>query len=421
MNKEAHKKMTQAKINLIMNAPFFSSIILKLKLEEKPVSFFTKMGVPPTMATDGKNIVYYPEFVNSLSLNELISIVIHEVYHIILLHPTRRGDRDHIKFNKACDYAINLLVKDAGYNLLKDLLYDEQYRDIAAEHIYTLLPEEKKEDGNEQGNGQRNNEQEDDSGNGSGNNGENDNDKNGNSQNWNVGGVMDTINNDGSQMSQSEKEQFEQEWKVAIDQAIMIAKKEGKLPAGMERLIDELLNPQLDYKEILARFITENAKNDYSWKMPNRRYTSVGLYLPSLDSPKFSEGILSVDTSGSISEKELNILGGEIKGVLDLYDTELTVLYVDADVAGYQEISKDDVPIGLKPVGGGGTRFSPAFKWVEKRDKEPAFLIYFTDGYSNDFPSEEPDYPVLWILTEKNDSFNPPFGEAIYMNYKDNS
>ncbi len=405
MNKEANKKMTKARVNLIMNAPFFSSIALKMKMEEVPDTWFTSKNHPPAMCTDGKNIYYSAAFVNSISLKEIIAVIIHEVFHIILMHTTRQGGRDIRRFGMSCDYAVNLLVKDAKYELPYEPLLDEKYRNMLAEKIYTMLPVE--EQGQQSSGGKNKNEDEQ---------GENPNPD----QSWDIGGVMGAKNDDGSEMSNSEKEQYEQEMKVSIDQAMMIAKKEGKLPAGMDRLIDEILNPQLDYKEILARFMTENAKNDYSWRRPNRRYIHQDIYLPSLDSPQLSEGILAIDTSGSISHEEMNMLGNEIKGVLDLYDTELTVLYVDTKVAGHQKVNKDDVPLNLRPAGGGGTDFRPPFKWIDKHELEPAFLIYFTDGWCSSFPSIEPDYPTLWILTEKNDSFKPPFGEVIYMNYRDN-
>ncbi|MCK4694951.1 MAG: hypothetical protein KAT74_04270, partial [Candidatus Cloacimonetes bacterium] len=191
-----------------------------------------------------------------------------------------------------------------------------------------------------------------------------------------------------------------------------VAKAQGKLPAGLERMIQEALQPKLPWREILARFITENARNDYTWKQPNKRYLYADMYLPSLNTPTLGSIVIIVDTSGSISQKELDIFASELHSILSTYPgTEIKVIYVDAKVAGVGTLNIYDFKLQAK--GGGGTDFKPGFEYIEKEGLMPACVIYFTDGYCDSFP-DSPDYPVLWILTGKA-GFTPPFGEVIHM------
>jgi predicted metal-dependent peptidase len=135
-------------------------------------------------------------------------------------------------------------------------------------------------------------------------------------------------------------------------------------------------------------------------------------FMPSLYKPEVGEVILIVDTSGSISKDDLALVAGCLQDILGMYSKGFTLLYVDAELAGVQEIGPDD-PLKLEAKGGGGTDFRPGFDWIEKEGREPKAVIYITDGYCNSFPEVEPPFPVLWMLNNRNESFKAPWGETV--------
>jgi len=178
----------------------------------------------------------------------------------------------------------------------------------------------------------------------------------------------------------------------------------------MDRLIQDMLKPKVDWKEVLARFIIEILPTDYTWTKPATRYLHMELFLPSLEAPEPGGVILMVDTSGSISEEMLNRVGSEAKEIADTFHIALSVMYIDAKITGLQHIERDE-SMKLEPKGGGGTDFRPGFEYIETHDLHPKAVVYLTDGYCSSFP-EAPDFPVLWTLFEDMD-FDPPFGEVL--------
>ena len=177
-----------------------------------------------------------------------------------------------------------------------------------------------------------------------------------------------------------------------------------------------MAEPKIPWRQVLAQFITEITRSDYSFDSPNPRYVYHGIYLPRLHSSAVGKLVIGVDTSGSIGDKELNIFLSEVAAVLnDVNPQELVLISCDSKVEEVITLDSSDLePItGLK--GGGGTDYCPVFEEVERDGDLPVALIYLTDGYCNSFPTSEPDYPVLWVLTEDCKSFNPPFGTQIQM------
>lgn len=178
-------------------------------------------------------------------------------------------------------------------------------------------------------------------------------------------------------------------------------------------MIDDILYQNQDWKELLAAFATEVAKNDYSFSRPNVRYSDGDFMLPSLHSKQLNNIALIVDTSGSIDRDLLNIFGAELKDIAAELQATMTVLYVDVVLKGEQEFEAGDM-IDLQPKGGGGTCFRPGFEHIKSTDLQPSCIIYFTDGYCSTFPDVEPDSPTLWA-TYGNRHFQPPFGEVIHI------
>ena len=393
----ANKKIDRAMASLIIEQPFFAHLLLRMRKVES-TSF-------PTMATDGESIFYNPQFVENITHNEVMGVLAHEAMHPALLHHIRKGARDHFRWNVAGDYAINPLLVDAGLKLPKGGLLDDKYRDMSSEEIYAKLPECTPPD--PQGPG----------GEGEGDGGaDGDSDGDGKIAQCEWGEVLDKKNGDGSSLSPDQLRKEEAEQKIGLQQAANTAKKQGKLPAGMQRMIDELLAPKLDWRTILSRWAGELARCDYSWRFPNTRYAGTGFALPSLRSESLGKVLFAMDTSGSMSDDDLRDILGEVCGAMAEYeadgtDPSVTVLWCDTEVHE-QEISD---PSEFDPKGYGGTRYKPVFDYIKDNGLDPKAVVYLTDGYCNDF-DYDPGCPVLWGLTEKCPTFEPSFGEVMVIN-----
>ena len=378
----ASQKMVKARANLVMSHPFFGTLALRLKMVEDPSV--------ETATCDGTSLRYNPKFVDKLPLSKVQGLIAHEVMHPAFLHHTRRGSRDKRKWNMACDYAINTILHNAGFDLPNGGYINPAYNGMTAEHIYTLLPDNP-DDNNGQGGG----------GGGGGQDPGGD------------GGVDDSPNSQNGGGSQSQQNHEEAEWKVAVAQAAHVAKQTGHLPGDIERLMEELFEPVLPWRNILRRFMTEKRNDDFSWKRGNRRFIAQGLYLPSrLSDDAMGEVVVVIDTSGSVSQRELTEFGSEIKGIVDeVRPSKVRVIYCDSRIAHIDEFGPDD-DLHFAAHGGGGTDFRPPFKWLEENQIVPRALVYLTDGYGP-FPEQEPDFPVMWAINNRN--VTPPHGEHLIL------
>lgn len=372
------QKMVKARANLVMGHPFFGTLALRLKMiEDSNVE---------TSTCDGTSIRYNPKFVEKLPLSKVQGMVAHEVLHPAFLHHTRRGSRDKKKWNQACDYSINTILHNAGFDLPEGRYIDSAYSGMTAEHIYTLLPDEP--------NGPENN-------NGRGNDPGGD------------GGVDDSPQSQNAGGSQSQQNHEEAEWKVAVAQAAHAAKQTGHLPGDIERMMEELFEPVLPWRSILRRFMTEKCNDDFSWKRGNRRFIAQGLYLPSrISDDAMGEIVVVIDTSGSIGQKELTEFGSEINGIInEVRPSKVRVIYCDSRITHIDEFGPDD-NLQFTAHGGGGTDFRPPFRWLEENQIVPRALVYLTDGYGP-FPEQEADFPVMWAIN--NHDITPPHGEHLIL------
>ncbi len=392
-----------AKSTLVCEQPFFACLLMKARYIEEPGR--------PTMSTDGKHIWYNPEFTDSLTHNEVVGVLCHEGLHIAMAHPLRREGRDPLLWNIACDYAINLIIRDAHLTLPQGALLDERFRDQSPEEIYTTLLEENPPPPQPGQPG--------DEGTGEGQGGEpsqppseGQGDQPGPQlPQW--GQVEDPQDANGQPLDEQTKKELIDRAKVELTQAANAAKKEGKLPAGLEIHIADLLKPKLPWRTILSRWMGDLARTDYSFRFPNKRYLQSGFALPSLLKESLGKVIFGMDTSGSMMGEELKEIISEAWGAMQEYekdgiDPTLTVIWCDTQV--HEQIVTD--PREFKPQGGGGTMFSPVFDHIREHHETPRAIIYLTDGYCHDF-GEEPDCPVLWGLTRTNRSFDPPWGEVM--------
>lgn len=419
-----HPIIDKAVCDIVMSHPFWATLLLSLE------RVIEKDG---TMWTDGKRLGVCPAFCEKIGQKQTVGVLAHEAAHVFLKHPLRLGNRDPKVWNIACDHVVNALVIDGGFQLPADCL--PPIRGKTAEQVYDdLTKQQKPQPGNQQQQDKPGDKSQDKSGKQPG---QKPDDKPGDKpgdqspgegghggekadgkqqvtapssgEGW--GEVRDQKNDDGSGMSESERDAAERDANVLIKQAVTAGRRAGKMPAGADVLVEQLTEPKVDWRAVLQRFIGERARSDYSWRRPNPRYFSGGIVLPSLDSDGIGKVVLAGDTSGSMLYMMQSLMS-EIVSALELYEEQgtqqITVLWCDTQVT--EQIVCD--PSELKPVGGGGTNFAPVFDAVRKRHADAKAVVYITDGECSSFGTD-PGVPVLWALTERNARFKPPFGEVM--------
>jgi len=368
-------EIIRARVALQFDHPFFGYLALTLEPVCKP-----EMN-PPTMGTDGKHLYYHPDFIKNIPMAQLMGVMAHELGHIILKHLARRQSREPVRWNIACDLAVNPLVLKE-FELPSEALQDPQYYDKSAEYIYSNLPVT----GSDGGGGTLDSHEE--------------------WKNWDKPDKGDK----GGDKSGAEglETDMEQEWQNRVAMAATQAKIKGKLPAHLQSIIDDLLQPKLDWKTLLRGRITSCAKNDFRLSPPNKKHLYRGFYLPSISGEQINIAV-GVDDSGSISDDEIKQFLSEVKGICDSYD-EYTIylFFADSDIHQRYELHQFD-PLPRIIEGRGGTDFRPVIAEAAKLDITT--LVYFTDMYGS-FPDKEPNIPVIWVSTSGSD-VKPPWGSLI--------
>jgi predicted metal-dependent peptidase len=398
-NSSEAARLTKARTALLLDHPFFGSLLFRLKIE-------CHAGVATT-ATDGTTIFYNPAFVDRLSTAELVGVLAHEVMHPALQHHTRRGDREAHRWNMAADYAINPLLLNAGLTLPADALQDDRFRNMSAERIYNLLADEESS-GIHQGVGNSTAQDRDGSIDAFG-----DSQPGVPSTPGGFGQVIDAMDPDhpGHRATPDQIREQEREWQIAVRQAETSARLAGKCPAGLERAIEEAEKACVNWREALRRAYSETIACDYTWARPNRRFLASGLYLPGIRKHGVGEIAVGVDCSGSIDDRILGLFSEEISALTEETNPErVHVLYFDATVQRVEQFECGEA-VWLNPVGGGGTDFRPVFAYLEEQAITPQSLIFLTD-LCGQFPEEAPAYPVNWATTT---TVQAPFGETIPM------
>jgi predicted metal-dependent peptidase len=362
--------LAKARTALILEHPFIGNVALNMP--------FKMDYAIPTAATNGREIRYNPYFMSEMSDEERKFVVAHECLHPMLEHNFRRNGRQHKRWNKAGDYVINQLLTDEhigkmpSFGLINSQLYAAGNQ--TTDGIYNLLPDEPED--------------------GSGGDGTE---------------AMDSCDDGGG--SPAEQAQQQAEWKVRVAQAAQAAKMMGKMSVGLERLVEGILAPKVDWRDVLRRFVEKCRSDQRSFARPNRRFLSQGMYLPSVSGESLGEIAIAVDCSGSIDADTIAQFAAEINAVKeDGNPSTIHVLYFDSEVSHYETYGRDE-DLNIKPHGGGGTAFSPVFEYLDKHDIEPVACVFLTDLCCDDF-GNVPSYPVLWISTQ---SGKAPFGEVVMM------
>lgn len=371
MNQEIATKLSTARARLLLDHPFFGVLALRLQLVEDTSQ--------KTLAVNGQQIFYNPDFVASLSLPLCSSAIAHEVMHCVLDHISRRQARDPVRWNIAADYVANPILKEAGLPLGDGWLYNPAYLDKSAEEVYAMLPE------------------------GTGGAG-----GAGGGHDKALCEVQNAAGNEPGTANAADVEATALEWKLATVQAAKANKGHGNLPGQLKKILDDILTPSIPWRDALASFMTERVKDDYSWRRPNPYYAHTGIYLPSMDGVGMGTMVIALDTSGSVVSV-LDEFGSTVKDIVASVRPErVHVIYCDADV-NRVDVFERGQELSFEAVGGGGTDFRPVFDYIKNNSINPACTLYLTDMYGT-FPQEKPEYPVLWCATS---DVRGPFGDTL--------
>lgn len=354
---DVKRKVGKAKSLLFLDHPFFGAAVTR-----RPLIYTSKI---PTacMAVTGQ-MSLNPDFVAPLTVQEIMFLLAHEAMHYMLSHSLRQGVRDNHAWNIACDKVINDTLADAKVGSPIDGgIYQRDARLHAAEELYDEADIGKQIPG--------------------------------------IGpDVGPATGEDGQPLADSRKHEIGAQAKIETIQAAKAAKAVDKLPASIERMVDEMINVVTPWHEILERFMTAKIKDGYSWSRPNRRFVGTGTYLPGTDyKPQMGTAVIAVDTSGSIDQAELNKFAGHVNRILELCNPEeVAVIYCDAKVQHVDMYTPDDLPVKLTPHGGGGTAFQPVFDYIDDNEIDPEIVVYLTDGYG-DQNSFTTHHDTVWLTT----------------------
>lgn len=412
-------KLAAARTRLILDKPFLGALVLRLPMQVAQPQWC------PTTATDARAFYYNPDYIGSLTLEETQFVLAHEALHCALSHFARRQHRVIHKWDLACDYAINPLLIDDGLKPPPNALIMHLYEGMTAEEIYPLIDDNDNSEtldkhaydrDNQSRDSRRNRDERDldrsqqgdrqpesDQGKGGqGNEGE--------SQEAQPQVASGT--GEPEPLTPDERETLSVQWQQRMAGAAQQAIQAGKLGGQLKRLIDHLLQPQLPWRMLLARYMSARARDDYSYSRPSRREGD--FILPSLRSHQM-DLVVAIDTSGSIKDSEIDEFIDEVDALKGQVRAQVTLLPCDATLCEgapfhFEPWEQFCRPQDLK--GGGGTSFVPVFEWVAKAGLEPDLLVYFTDA-NGEFPRREPPYPVIWLVKGRS---QVPWGQRIQLN-----
>jgi predicted metal-dependent peptidase len=414
-------KLAAARTRLILDKPFLGALVLRLPMHA------AKPDWCPTTATDARAFYYNPEYIASLSLDQTQFMLAHEALHCALSHFARRQHRVVHKWDLACDYAINPLLLDDGLKAPPNALVMPMYKGMTAEEIYPLIDDNDESetldkhaydrDNQSQGSKSRMDEkdldrqqkerQQSEPDQEEGQQGKDGGERPPQAQPDEGGGAGEP-----EPLTPDEQETLSVQWQQRMAGAAQQAMQAGKLGGELKRLIDHLLQPQLPWRMLLARYMTAISRDDYSYSRPSRREGD--FVLPSLRSRQM-DLVVAIDTSGSIKDSEMEEFIDEVDALKGQVRARVTLLPCDAALCEgapfrFEPWEQFCRPRDLK--GGGGTSFVPVFQWVDREGAQPDLLVYFTDA-DGEFPKQEPHYPVIWLVKGRS---QVPWGQRIQLN-----
>ena len=386
MRDEVLDRIIIARVGLLLRHPFFGNMATRLRIE--PADEWC-----PTAATDGRHLYFNTQFFNAMDNKEIEFVIAHEILHCVYDHLTRREDRDPKLYNIAADYVVNnLLVRDRIGSKPKvvDCFQDFKYDKWTSEEVYDdLFKNAKKIDISQLG--ELLDEHIDW--------GDEDDDKDGKSGR--------------PRLSKEDLRQIRDEIKEAMLQASQSAGA-GNVPGEIQRMIKELTEPKMNWRQLLRQQIQSTIRNDYSFSRPSRKGWHTGAILPGMNFDQTIDICVSIDMSGSISNEQGSDFLGEIKGIMEEFkDYIIKIWCFDTKVYNEDDFSSDngkDIS-EYQVVGGGGTDFVCNWDYMKKHDIQPKKFIMFTDGYPFNSWGDDSYCDTIFIIhSNHNKNLEAPFG-----------
>lgn len=400
-DRAVREKLITARVGLLLRASFFGNLATRLKLVNADEWC-------PTAATDGRNFYYNTRFVNMLRPKEIEFLFGHEVLHCVYDHFGRRGDRDPQLWNIANDYCVNAdLVKHRVGEKITSVpcLHDSKYDGMSSEEVYDILYENAEKidisslldklldehmDGDDEGGG-----------------GEGDEDKDGKGR---------------PKLSAADKQKIRDEIKEAVLAAAQASDGAGNLPAGVKRIIQDMTEPKMNWRELLRMQLESTIKSDFTWMRASRRGWHMDAVMPGMKNDEMIDIAISIDASGSMSEKILKDILSETAGIMEQFPAyRIHVLSFDTEVYNPQQYDSENLDdiTGYEIQGGGGTDFDCVFNYFKENEIEPKRHIMFTDGYPFGSWGDENYCDTVFIL-HGTTSIEPPWGQFAYYEEESN-
>ena len=402
LNKELTEEQRLSKaVVAILSEPRYTALAGVLMIGDKTVD-----DNVDTAYTNGRDEVYGRAFIAELNDAELRFLVLHETYHKLFRHLItwkHLWDTNPKVANIAMDHNINIKITDENKDRFAVMpecgCRDERFRGMNSQQIFDIIYKEQKQGGG------------------------------GNKGGEGGGGVPDSeVGNSlpdsmdehdwsgANSLTEEERSQLDRDVDEAIRQGALSA---GKMGHNVDRDLDELLKPQVDWREVLREFINATCSgSDYStWNRPNRRFLGQGVYLPSGVSEKVEELVLAVDTSGSIGQRELTLFLTEVKAICTtVKPSKVRLLYWGGAVVGdesYATDELDDLVRSTKPVGGGGTDVECVTEYMKEERITPQAVIVLTDGHLFGVWGDW-SCPLLWAILD-NKGAKPNVGKVTHI------
>jgi len=410
MRVEVYDRIIVARVGLLLRHPFFGNMATRLRI-------LAADDWLPTAAVDGRNLYYNTQFFNAMDNKEIEFVIAHEILHMVFDHLGRREDRNPMLYNIAADYKVNnLLVRDRIGNKpsIVDCFQDFKYDADTSEEIYDKLFEDAKKRGEEleelleqlEKEGEMLDEHLDDNGDGDGEEGEEQKDANGNN-----------VSKKRSKFSKEELKKIKDEIKEATINAAQSAGA-GNTPGEIQRMIKELTEPKMSWRELLRQQIQSTIRNDYTFARPSRKGWHTGAILPGMNFDETIDIAIALDMSGSIGNEQARDFLSEIKGIMDEYkDYNIKLWCFDTKVYNEQDFSADggEDLLDYEIFGGGGTDFDANWNYMKEQDYVPKKFIMFTDGYPwNSWGDEDYCDTVFIVHSHHDKNLQAPFGQTAH-------
>jgi predicted metal-dependent peptidase len=397
MRKDVIDRIIVARVGLLLRHPFFGNMATRLRIEAADEWL-------PTAAVDGRKLYFNTQFFNAMDNKEIEFVIAHEILHCVFDHLGRREDRNPMLYNIAADYKVNnLLVRDRIGTKPKivDCFQDFKYEADTSEEIYDKLFEEAEKNGKEflEQLGEMLDEHLD------------------------LEGDGDEGEGDGKEgkgrprYSKEELKKIRDEIKEGMLQAAQAAGA-GNTPGEIQRMIKELTEPKMNWRELLRQQIQSTIRNDYTFARPSRKGWHTGAVLPGMNFDETIDVAIGLDMSGSIGDDQAKDFLSEIKGIMDEYkDYNIKLWCFDTRVYNEQDFSADTGVelLDYEIMGGGGTDFDCNWTYMKEEGYVPKKFIMFTDGYPFGSWGDESYCDTIFIIHSHHDkNLQAPFGQTAH-------